>query len=196
MDSEELLRQALARDIRAKKLFESMPPSHQREYIDHIAEAKLTATKERRAKDAVKHIMAWEEREAGSGYSGTPLSKKLGIKPGINIVIHAPTGYEGLLDLNTNIVLGKRLMPGANFVHAFYSSKRRLVSDFDALKKSLRNDGMLWISWPNATSNMETDLSENIVRQTGLDHGLVDVKVAAIDNDWSGLKFVYRVKDR
>jgi len=131
-----------------------------------------------------------------SGYSGTPLAKKLGLKPGVNIIIHAPADVEGLLDLDKSIVLIKRLTPGANFVWAFFSSSRRLSNDFDALKGSLRHDGALWLSWPKATSSIKTDLNENLVRQIGLDNGLVDVKIAAIDADWSGLKFVYRLKDR
>ncbi len=131
-----------------------------------------------------------------AGYSGTPLAKKLGIKPGINIVMRAPAGYEELLDLDTDIVLTKRLEPKANFIQVFFSSKRRLDNDFEVLAKNLASDGMLWISWPKKTSKMETDLDENLVRKIGLDHGLVDVKIAAIDDDWSGLKFVYRLKDR
>ncbi len=131
-----------------------------------------------------------------AGYSGTPLAKKLGIKLGTNIVIHAPEGYEQLLNLDTSIVLLRRIRPGADFIHAFYVSRRRLASDFETLMKNLRKDGQLWISWPKGSSKMETDLNENLIRQIGLDHGLVDVKIAAIDHDWSGLKFVYRVKDR
>ncbi len=130
------------------------------------------------------------------GYSGTPLSKKLGLKPGVNIIIHAPEGFEELLNLDKSIVLIKRLTPGADFVQAFYTSTRRLQTDFEALKRSLRSNGMLWISWPKGSSKIETDLNENLVREVGLDHGLVDTKVAAIDEDWSGLKFVYRTKDR
>jgi hypothetical protein len=133
---------------------------------------------------------------ATAGYSGTPLAKKLGLKPGINIVVHAPGGYEELLELDNSITLGKRLRPGADWVHGFYTSRRRLETDFEALRTSLRNTGQLWISWPKGTSSMKTDLNENIVREIGLAHGLVDVKVAAIDDNWSGLKFVYRSKDR
>lgn len=196
MDATDLLNQALKRDHRAKKLFEAMPPSCQREYIRTIEEAKLSATKEHRLKAAVVHILASGKHKTTAGYSATPLVQKLGIGPGINIVIHAPEGYEQLLVLDTSIVLTKRLQPGADFVQSFYVSRRRLQNDFDALAKSLRKDGKLWISWPKGTSKIETDLNENTVREIGLAHGLVDVKVAAIDEDWSGLKFVYRVKDR
>ncbi len=131
-----------------------------------------------------------------AGYSGTPLAQKLGIKPGINIVIHAPAHYEGLLDLDTSITLSTRIKPSADFIQGFYTSRRRLENDFETMQHNLRKDGQIWISWPKGTSKMETDLNENIVRKIGLDHGLVDVKIAAIDADWSGLKFVYRVKDR
>lgn len=131
-----------------------------------------------------------------AGYSGTPLVKKLGLKPGINIVMRAPEGYEQLLDLDNDIVLINRLQPQASFIQAFFTAKRRLDNDFEILMKNLAPDGQLWISWPKATSKIETDLSENLVRQVGLDHSLVDVKIAAIDDDWSALKFVYRVKDR
>lgn len=196
MDAAELLNQALRRDHRAKKLFEAMPPTHQREYIRTIEEAKLSATKEHRAKIAVTHILASGKQKMTAGYSATPLVQKLGINPGINIVIHAPEGYEQLLALDTSIVLTKRLQPGADFVQSFYVARRRLENDFEALAKSLRRDGKLWITWPKGASKIETDLNENIVREIGLGHGLVDVKVAAIDDDWSGLKFVYRVKDR
>lgn len=131
-----------------------------------------------------------------AGYSGKPLAQKLGIGPGTNIVIHAPAGYFELLDLDTSIVLSQRVKPGADFIQAFFTSRRRLENDFDTFKKSLRPTGQLWISWPKGTSKMETDLTENTVRKIGLGHGLVDVKIAAISDDWSGLKFVYRIKDR
>jgi len=196
MDALERLSQALARNPKAKKLYETMPPPDQREYVRLIEEAKLSATKEQRTHDAIEHIMAWESRKLDNQYSGTPLAKKLGIKYGTNIVIHAPAGYEGLLKLDTSIVLLSRLQPGADFIQAFFTARRRLENDFEALKNNLRSSGQLWISWPKKTSKMETDLNDNVVREIGLMHGLVDVKIAAIDDDWSGLKFVYRVKDR
>lgn len=131
-----------------------------------------------------------------SGYSGTPLVKKLGLKPGTNYAIHTPTDYLESLDLAADVMLAKRITPAADFAQAFYTSKARLESGFAALKASLRSTGQLWICWPKATSKMETDLNANVVREIGLAGGLVDVKVAAIDDDWSGLKFVYRTKDR
>lgn len=196
MDAAQQLQQALNANRKAKELYDAMPPSHQHEYIKLITDAKLSATKARRVEEAIVHILDASNRKALAGYSGTPLVQKLGIAPGINIVVHPPTGHDELLGLHTDVVLKRRLQPGANFVHAFYISKRRLTSDFEALKNSLRKDGQLWISWPKGSSKMERDLGENDVREVGLAHGLVDVKVAAIDKDWSGLKFVYRVKDR
>ena len=92
-----------------------------------------------------------------------------------------PAHYEDLLDLDNEIVLKRRLVPGADWVQGFYSSRRRLENDFGPMKDALRSNGTLWISWPKGTSSKSTDLTENIVREIGLQHGLVDVKVAAID---------------
>jgi hypothetical protein len=136
------------------------------------------------------------DQAKSAGYSGTPLVKKLGIKPGLNVILHAPENYESLLAVDKKVVLLKRLKPGTDFVQSFYTQRRRLETDFEALKHSLRSSGQLWISWPKSTSSIKTDLNEGLVRQIGLAHGLVDVKVAAIDGDWSGLKFVYRLADR
>lgn len=82
------------------------------------------------------------------------------------------------------------------FIHYFAHSRELLQHDFPTLKKALVKDGMLWISWPKKTSKIASDLDENIIREIGLNNGLVDVKVCAVDDDWSGLKFVYRLKDR
>ncbi len=84
----------------------------------------------------------------------------------------------------------------ADIIHFFTTSSKTLEHEFLSLKNNLATDGMLWISWPKGQSNLPTDLNENIIREIGLKHGLVDVKVAAIDDTWSGLKFVYRIKDR
>lgn len=196
MDALERLQTALAANPRAKKLYDAMPPEQQREYVRLIEEAKLSATKEQRTKDAIEHILAFESRKLDIAYSAAPLAKKLGIKYGTNIVIHAPASYEDLLKLDTQVVLHTRMRPGADFIQAFFTSRRRLENDFETLKTHLRSSGQLWISWPKQTSQIETDLNDNLVREIGLGHGLVDVKIAAIDDDWSGMKFVYRVKDR
>jgi len=83
-----------------------------------------------------------------------------------------------------------------DFIQYFTSQRAGLNADFALLKEALRPTGMLWISWPKRAAKMPTDLDENIIRAVGLDHGLVDVKVAAVDLTWSGLKFVYRLSDR
>jgi hypothetical protein len=89
-----------------------------------------------------------------------------------------------------------RLAPNLDFIHAFFRSADALAGAFPRLKKSLAKDGALWISWPKKSSPLAGDLDEGGVRSIGLENGLVDVKVCAVDDDWSGLKFVYRLKDR
>ena len=136
-------------------------------------------------------------REVSAGYSGTPLPKKLGLKPGIPAAtLHAPKHYSDLLGPIPGVRLAPRLSRDLGFIHAFFTRGKALVSEFPKLKKALARSGMLWISWPKKSSKLPTDLDENVVRDVGLANGLVDVKVCAIDEDWSGLKFVYRLKDR
>jgi len=132
------------------------------------------------------------------GYSGTPLPKKLGIKDGFtSCLIDAPT--DVLAELNT-VLSACRLIDGTDapldFIHFFTKSKAALAKDFERLSKQLAPGGMLWISWPKKSSGVATDLDENVVRNIGLAAGLVDVKVCAVTDVWSGLKFVRRVKDR
>jgi hypothetical protein len=133
-----------------------------------------------------------------SGYSQKPLSQKLGIKPGTQVVaLGAPRHYAALLgDLPPGARLQSRLSSTAHFIHRFVSQRRELEADFSRLARTLADDGTLWISWPKKTSGMATDLNENDVRDLGLPLGLVDVKVCAIDETWSGLKFVRRVENR
>lgn len=134
-----------------------------------------------------------------AGYSGTPLVRKLGIKNGHRVrVIDPPPGYWKLLGA---LPEGARILksPGAanlDFVHVFVTRagplKRRLAS----LRRKIKSDGMIWISWPKKASGVETELDGNRVREIGLGSRLVDVKVCAVDEVWSGLKFVVRVSDR
>lgn len=133
-----------------------------------------------------------------AGYSGTPLLKKLGIKSGQRIIIlGAPDGYaETLGDLPDGLDIAEELSGIFDFIHFFTTERDTFETRFLDLKAVLAKDGMLWISWPKKAAKMATDLDENIIREFGLANGLVDVKVAAIDERWSGLKFVYRVKDR
>ena len=132
------------------------------------------------------------------GYSGTPLVKKLGIKTGMKVAfVAAPRHYPELLGpLSDEVRVMRRLGRRMDLVHFFTASYAELQRRFPALKRALASDGSLWISWPKKASKLPKDLAEPDVRKTGLDGGLVDVKICAVDEDWSGLKFVYRLKDR
>jgi hypothetical protein len=136
----------------------------------------------------------------GAGYSGTPLIKKLGLKPGKRACfLNASEDFPKILGpLPVGIQLIQRLpkTQSLDFIHFFTKKRSKLEKSFSKLKAALNWGGILWISWPKGTSKVPTDLNENIVREIGLDEGLVDVKVAAIDETWSGLKFVFRIKDR
>lgn len=113
------------------------------------------------------------------------------------IQLHAPENYRRLLGkLPQGAVLEDKLRENASLIHYFTKNKSALSEDFLKLKEALLPDGALWISWPKGASKVPTDLNENVVREIGLRSGLVDVKVAAIDEIWSGLKFVFRLKDR
>ena len=133
-----------------------------------------------------------------AGYSGKPLVQKLGIKPEMRIaIVNAPRGYGRVLGKLPSRVTRKASAVGPlDFVQFFTTERRELQRRFAALARALAPAGMLWISWPKKSSGVTTDLTEDVIRAIGLAHGLVDVKVAAVDEVWSGLKFVIRVKDR
>jgi hypothetical protein len=125
------------------------------------------------------------------------LAKKLGIREGARIaVLSPPKGFTDSLDLPTGVQL-KREARGRHDVIVFFVTRRsELTRRFPSLARALEPDGGLWIAWPKRTSGVATDLSENPIRDIGLGIGLVDNKVAAIDETWSGLRFVYRLVDR
>jgi len=133
-----------------------------------------------------------------TGHPKVSLSQKLGIKNGFRMaVFNAPHDYrEKLGKLPDNIAIETRLMNSLDFIHFFAKSRSQLEDEFPKLKMMLSQKGMIWISWPKGSSGLETDLNENVIRKVGLNNGLVDIKVAAIDEIWSGLKFVFRLKDR
>ena len=133
-----------------------------------------------------------------AGYSKRSLVEKLGIKPSQKIYFgNPPENYNQTLGvLPKDAVLLKSLKGPCGFIQFFTKDKAELESAFPRLKKNLAPDGSLWISWPKGASKIKTDLNENIVRETGLHNGLVDIKVCAVDDVWSGLKFVFRLKDR
>lgn len=112
-------------------------------------------------------------------------------------VQQAPADYFAWLSpLPASICVKDRLTTTLDFIHLFTDNKKEFESGFLKAKKHLKPTGMLWISWPKKSSKVPTDLDENVIRDFGLANGLVDVKVCAIDEVWSGLKFVYRLKDR
>jgi hypothetical protein len=131
-----------------------------------------------------------------AGYSGTPLPQKLGIKPGQRVLLlRTPPAFE--LEGADGVEFRQR--PGSiefDVMLAFAKDSAKVARDFDKLPGQLTTAGALWIAWPKKASGVATDLDENVVRKIGLDAGLVDVKVCAIDDTWSGLKFVRRVRDR
>lgn len=111
------------------------------------------------------------------------------------LIRHAPKNYgQTLGPLPQNGSIRTRLAGSFDFVQLFVRDRKNLVQEFQKLKRHLKKDGMLWISWPKRSSGVTTDLSENIIRSLLLPHGLVDIKVCAVDATWSGLKFVYRRK--
>ena len=133
-----------------------------------------------------------------TGYSGTPLAKKLGLKSGFKCwFFNAPERYFELFDdLPADLNQTTDLQNDMDFAHLFFTQKQELENSMQGLAMKLKKDGLIWISWPKGTSKIPTDINREVVREVGLNAGLVDVKVAAIDENWSGLKFVYRLKDR
>jgi hypothetical protein len=131
-----------------------------------------------------------------AGYSRRSLPEKLGIKSGFRFCI-PPSNYEATLGVLPPGVQ-RFLKPAGtlDFIQFFTKHRSELERAFPFLKKRLAETGMLWISWPKAASRLATDVNENVVREVGLKNQMVDTKVCAVDDVWSGLKFVYRVKDR
>jgi hypothetical protein len=132
-----------------------------------------------------------------AGYSGTPLPRKLGVKPGSRVLLAGrPDGFS-LGELPAGVSLHTRAGRGPyDVVVAFCPDLDTLRSRFGPLADLLTPAGALWVAWPKRASGVRTDLTENVVREAGLAAGLVDVKVAAVDQVWSGLKFVVRLSDR
>ncbi len=133
------------------------------------------------------------------GYSGTPLPKKLGIKDGYRVQLaNAPPDVRAELreSLAGCDLAEPQRRSALDFAMIFTKSRAQLANEFSRISKLLAPAGMLWVSWPKKSSGVATDLDENVVRGIGLDAGLVDVKVCAVTEVWSGLKFVRRVEDR
>jgi hypothetical protein len=132
-----------------------------------------------------------------AGYSGTPLARKLGIREGARLVlVGAPNGFADSLVLPPGVHVRTQARGRLDVVVFFVTRRAELTRRFPALKRTLEPDGGLWIAWPKRASGVATDLTFEPVQKVGLANGLVDNKVAAIDDIWSGLRFVYRVTDR
>jgi hypothetical protein len=131
------------------------------------------------------------------GYSATPLPKKLGIKAGFRVQLaNAPAEVRSeLRDALAECTVAKP-SDALDFAMVFTKSRAELREEFSLIAKRLAPAGMLWVSWPKRSSGVATDLDDNSVREIGLDAGLVDVKVCAVTEIWSGLKFVRRLRDR
>ena len=131
-----------------------------------------------------------------AGYSGTPLVKKIGIKPGHRLaILNPPRGFENELTPLPDGVVNVEKAP-LDVAILFAADQVALKKNLGKLAGRLATAGMLWISWPKMSSGVATDLREDVVREIGLASGLVDVKVCAVNEIWSGLKFVVPVKDR
>jgi hypothetical protein len=128
---------------------------------------------------------------AMAGYSGTPLERKLGVKPGVVVYLDAaPASFD--LDATTT----RRLPRSLDLSLTFHTRAAKLTKRLPQLVERTTAAGMIWVCWPKKASGIETDLDGNVVREIGLATGFVDVKVCAVDEVWSGLKFVRRLQDR
>jgi hypothetical protein len=128
-----------------------------------------------------------------AGYSGTPLAKKLGIKPATKLfTVAAPGHYDELLAPLPAGVKRVRKIDDADVAHLFVTARARLDKELRAAVPKMKQDAAIWISWPKKSSKVETDITEDTVREVALPLGLVDIKVCAVDEIWSGLKLVIR----
>jgi hypothetical protein len=127
-----------------------------------------------------------------AGHSGKPLVQKLGIQPGFCIFVEgAPTAYGDIVGpLPADVTIAKRLKAPLDMVHLFATEAAGLAGKLRGCRDAIQPDGMIWVSWPKKSSGIATDLTDVVVRDTALPLGLVDIKVCAIDEVWSGLKFV------
>jgi len=133
-----------------------------------------------------------------AGYSGTPLAKKLGIKAGFGVLtIDPPDNYADLLEpLPTDVNLSPKFTSDVDMVHLFTNSRDDLFRKLDQSRKLIKQDGSIWVSWYKKAAKLPTEITEDTIREAAFPLGLVDVKVCAIDEKWSGLKLVIRKENR
>ena len=134
------------------------------------------------------------QRAPTAGYSGTPLSKKLGIKAGSNLALTgAPKDYSRLIaPIPAGVGISDRLSPATDIGHVFSTRRADLERFLISCRSKLKPDAMIWVSWPKRTAKVPTDITEDVIREVALPLGLVDVKVCAVTDVWSGLKLVVR----
>lgn len=134
-----------------------------------------------------------------TGYSGTPLAKKLGLKPGTKLLVvgDVPDEYKSWLEpLPERVSISERGKPPFHAVHLFTTKRAELAKHLGRLRKTLEQDGFVWVSWPKRASRVPTNITEDVIREVALPLGFVDIKVAAVSEVWSGLKLVIRVAER
>lgn len=132
------------------------------------------------------------------GYSGTPLNRKLGITEGSRVaLLGAPERFEDeLAPLPDGVTVLRRLAPGLDVAVLFVTERRQLERRFSEVAAAITPAGGFWVAWPKKSSKVATDLTEDVLRQVGLPQGLVDNKVCAVTEIWSGLRFVWRKENR
>ena len=133
-----------------------------------------------------------------AGYSGTPLARKLGIKEGARVAfVDAPDGFDDTVaPLPEGVEVGDEAVPGSDVVVFFTTERGRLEHQIERLMAAIAPDGAVWVAWPKRSSGVATDMTEDVVREVALPLGLVDNKVCAIDETWSGLRLVIRLENR
>jgi hypothetical protein len=133
-----------------------------------------------------------------AGYSGTPLAKKLGIKPGILLcAVSAPANYAALLKpLPEDVAIVGEGTDELDIVHIFVKRRSELSEFINIYKNKIKRNGAIWVSWPKKAARIATDVTEDTVREVALPLGLIDIKVCAVDDVWSGLKLVIRKENR
>lgn len=129
-----------------------------------------------------------------AGYSGTPLARKLGVVAGSRVVVlHGPEDYQRwLAPLPPDVDFKQRVTAKTDLIHTFHSERKKLAAELTKLRHAIKADGVIWVSWPKKSSHFATDITEDTIRDVALPLGLVDVKVCAVSEVWSGLKLVIR----
>jgi hypothetical protein len=182
--------------------FRGCTHAHRSEYLKWIGDAKRPETRSNRIGRVLRALSDKRSREDGvaaapgaAGYSGTPLWKKLGYKTGMSSFVDgAPKNYASLLGLPAEVKVTWLSAPnrGMGFVHVFVTSASRLRAELKSHRGAIAVDGVIWVSWPKKSSGVPTDVTEDVIRKLALPIGLVDIKVCAVDEVWSGLKLMIR----